>query len=255
MNESRRKGVAYALHTHHEPPQPKHIDVAMTNMGNFRGQFNLDKSGFDANMPGHQTEHEMVTRQAPRTVRSASGISLPVEVRHEMALMLDDHLCALNVALHQYTKHHWLTEGAESFLSLHHLLEEHIEKTMEHIDSVGERVARLGGVPTAHPVTQHELSYVKHETEGRYTMRDFLRNDLEHELKIQQMMRRQIARAHELKDFGTVEVLEEILKDREDLGYHLYSLLEDDTLVRGMRHLLDARDDIVQNQPNNRRLQ
>lgn len=50
----------------------------------------------------------------------------------------------------------------------------------------GERVARLGGVPTAHPVTQHELSYIKHEAEGRYTVRDYLRNDLEHELKMQQ---------------------------------------------------------------------
>ena len=75
-----------------------------------------------------------------------------------MALMLDDHMCALTVALHQYNKHHWLTEGAESFLSLHHLLDEHIEKTIEHIDKIGERVARLGGVPTAHPVAQHELS-------------------------------------------------------------------------------------------------
>lgn len=34
-----------------------------------------------------------------------------------------------------------------------------------------------------------------------------------------------------IKDWGTVEVLEDILVDREDLGYHLYSVLEDDTLV------------------------
>ena len=61
---------------------------------------------------------------------------------------------------------------------------------------------------------------------------DFLRNDLEHELKIQEMLRKQIKRAHELQDFGTVEVLEEVLVDREDLGYHLYSVLEDDTLTR-----------------------
>ncbi|MDP2872457.1 MAG: ferritin-like domain-containing protein [Bacillota bacterium] len=169
----------------------------MANLGNFKGTFNLKRSGFDPSMPGHQSDHEMIARQEPRTVKEhGAGIGLPVAVRREMALMLDDHLCALTVSLHQYQKHHWLTEGAEAFISLHELLEGHIEMTNKHIDAVGERVARLGGVPTAHPVTQHELSYVKHEAEGRYSMRDFLRNDLEHELKIQEMMRKQIRRAH-----------------------------------------------------------
>jgi starvation-inducible DNA-binding protein len=225
---------------------PSEIQKTVKNMGNFDGKFNLDKSGFDANMPGHKSKHSMVLRQEPRTVKKeSSGIGLPYKIRNEMALMLDDHMCALTVALHQYNKHHWLTEGAESFLSLHHLLDEHIDATQKHIDMLGERVARLGGVPTAHPVTQHELSYIKHEVEGRYTMRDFLRNDLEHELKLQDMMRKQITRAHALGDFGTVEVLEEVLLKREDLGYHLYSVLEDDTLVRGMEHLIDAKNNIA----------
>lgn len=226
------------------------LTATMTNLANFQGQFNLDKSGYNPNMPGHGTNHDMVTRQQPRTVKKVgAGIGLPYEVRLEMALQLDDHQCALNVALHQYRKHHWLTEGAEAFHSLHHLLDEHIEKTSKHIDDIGERVARLGGVPTAHPVTQHELSYIKHEVEGRHSMRDFLRNDLEHELKIQEMLRKTIRRAHELGDWGTVEVLEDILVEREDLAYHLYSVLEDDTLVRGMTHLLDGQNDLAGDRP------
>jgi starvation-inducible DNA-binding protein len=80
-------------------------------------------------------------------------------------------------------------------------------------------------------------------------MRDFLRNDLEHELKLQEMIRKQIKRAHELGDYGTVEVLEEVLKDREDLGYHLYSVLEDDSLVRGMQHMLQGQDDMAGDRP------
>lgn len=226
------------------------INKVMTDMTNFNGQFNLTKSGFDHNMPGHNTDHTMILRQQPRTAKKVGcGISLPVETRHEIGLMLDDHQCALTVSLHQYNKHHWMTEGAESFLSLHHLLDEHIDKTQKHIDMVGERVARLGVVPTAHMVTQHELSYIKHEVEGRYTMRDFLRNDLEHELKLQQMMRQTISRAHQLEDYGTVQVLEEVLLDREDLGYHLYSVLEDDTLARGMEHLLGAEHNLAGDRP------
>ena len=220
------------------------------NQGFSHDEFKLNQTGFNMAMPGHQSNHpnDMVLRQEPRTARKeGSGISLPYETRLEMGLMLDEHLCALNVALHQYTKHHWLTEGAESFGSLHHILDEHIDVTQDHIDRVGERVARLGVVPTAHPVTQHEISYIKHEVEGRYTMRDYLRNDLEHEIKIQGMMRKTIKRAHSLNDFGTVQVLEDILLKREDFGYHLWSLLEDDSLVRGMTHLLDGQNDIASN--------
>lgn len=205
----------------------------------------LDENKPKMSMPGMQPDHPMLKRQNPQTVKG-SGISLEHDTRMEMAYELDKHNCALHIALHQYNKHHWLTEGAESFGSLHHLLEEHIEKTMKHIDSIGERIARLGGIPTAHPVTQHEVSYIKHEAEGRYTMRDFLRNDLEHEMRMQMEMRRQIKRAHDLSDFGTVEVLEEVLLDREDLAYHIYSVLEDDTLVRGIA-------DVLKDQPPNRK--
>ena len=201
-------------------------------------QLDVNKEKQKMNLPGMKPDHPMVKRQEPQTVKG-SGISLSHDIRLEMAQKLDEHNCALHVALHQYNKHHWLTEGPESFLSLHHLLDEHVEKTVEHIDKIGERIARLGGIPTAHPVTQHELSYIKHEAEGRYTMRDMLRNDLEHEMKLQQKMREQIQRAHDLQDFGTVEALEEILLNREDLAYHLYSVLEDDTLVRGIEHVFD----------------
>lgn len=65
------------------------------------------------------------------------------------------------------------------------------------------------------------------------------------------MLRQTIARAHDLQDWGTVEVLEEVLLEREDLGYHLYSVLEDDTLVRGMSHLLNNVNDIAGDRPMN----
>jgi starvation-inducible DNA-binding protein len=62
-------------------------------------------------------------------------------------------------------------------------------------------------------------------------------------------MRKTIERAHQLKDYGTVQVLEDILVDREDLGYHLYSVLEDDTLVRGMAHLIGQDGNLAGDRP------
>jgi len=59
----------------------------MTNLANFQGQFNLDKSGYNPSIPGHGTNHDMITRQQPRTVKQVgAGIGLPYEVRLEMAL-------------------------------------------------------------------------------------------------------------------------------------------------------------------------
>ncbi|WP_353892265.1 ferritin-like domain-containing protein [Proteinivorax hydrogeniformans] len=210
----------------------------------------LDTNPNAPNLSGTTPDHKMVKRQEPQTVKG-SGISLDHDTRLEMAQMLDEHNCALHVALHQYNKHHWLTEGPESFLSLHHLLEEHVEKTVEHIDKIGERIARLGGLPTGHPEAQHQLSYIKHEAEGRFSMRDMLRNDLEHEINMQNKLRQQIDRAHQLKDFGTVEVLEEVLLTREDLAYHLYSCLEDDSLNRGLQHHVEAQDGMSHRKADN----
>jgi starvation-inducible DNA-binding protein len=122
----------------------------MSNLNNFTGTFNMDKSGFNPLLPGHETDHTMILRQQPRTVKQVgAGIGLPFEVRLEMALQLDDHQCALTVALHQYNKHHWMSEGAEGFLSIHELLNEHREKTQEHIDMEGERVASRGSTNSA----------------------------------------------------------------------------------------------------------
>ncbi|MGB8957347.1 MAG: hypothetical protein WCC10_18385, partial [Tumebacillaceae bacterium] len=86
-----------------ERQAPPDVQAMMQNLTNFEGRFNLNQSGFNPNMPGHSTDHNMILRQQPRTVKQVgAGISLPYEVRLEMALMLDDHQCALAVMGNQY---------------------------------------------------------------------------------------------------------------------------------------------------------
>ena len=59
---------------------PGDIQRTVQNMGNFQGKFNLDKSGFNTNMPGHTSSHDMVLRQQPRTVKKeGAGIGLPTK--------------------------------------------------------------------------------------------------------------------------------------------------------------------------------
>ncbi|MFT7931936.1 hypothetical protein ACMYLP_23160, partial [Salmonella enterica subsp. enterica serovar Enteritidis] len=66
------------------------IKKVTNNLNNFEGNFNLNKSGFDENMPGHTTDHNMILRQQPRTIKNInSGINLSNQTRQEIALMLD----------------------------------------------------------------------------------------------------------------------------------------------------------------------
>ena len=46
-------------------PTPTEYDANLVaqSMGNFEGQFNLTKSGFDLILPGHTSPHHMVLRQ------------------------------------------------------------------------------------------------------------------------------------------------------------------------------------------------
>jgi hypothetical protein len=58
---------------------PTDLKISVANAGNSQGAFNLNKSGFDKNMPGHTTNHELILRQPPRTVKKEGagiGISL-----------------------------------------------------------------------------------------------------------------------------------------------------------------------------------
>lgn len=42
------------------PPQPERdITLLSQNISNFRGNFNMDKSGFNPSMPGHTADHNM----------------------------------------------------------------------------------------------------------------------------------------------------------------------------------------------------
>ena len=100
---------------------PEAIAVVVSNLKNSEGKFNLDTSGFQPNTARHSTSHSnMILRQEPRTVKEyGADIGLPYETRLGMALMLDEYQCALHVAMHQYNKHHWMSEVAKSFVSLH----------------------------------------------------------------------------------------------------------------------------------------
>jgi starvation-inducible DNA-binding protein len=162
-----------------------------------------------------------------------NAVGLPEKAAKDLVGALDTHLAAYNVLYHQYHKHHWLVSGPQ-FRDLHVFFEEHYQQVHEHLDAVAERLTLLGGIPTCSPVEQEKLSYIRHEPEGLFRIREMLRLDLECERQVCIQLRRTIGRAAELEDYGTKRLLEGLLAAAEDRAHHVEHFLEPDSLEIGL---------------------
>lgn len=171
-------------------------------------------------------------RQALEETRD-NPIGLAPATAAEIARVLNVYLAGAYVLYHQYKKHHWVVEGPE-FWSLHKLLDEHAAGALEDADRVAERITALGAVPVAGPARQEELSPFKPEPEGIFDLRSMLENDLQAEETIIRSLRDSIRLAYDRGDYGTAELLQQVLLHHEVRAHNLDHLLGDETLARGL---------------------
>ena len=132
----------------------------------------------------------------------------------------------------QYQKHHFVVEGAE-FYSLHEFFNASYKEVQDHIHEIGERLDGLGGVPVATFSKLAELCCFEEETEGVYSCRQMVENDLKAEQAIITLIRRQASQAESLGDRGTRYLYEKILLKTEERAYHLGHFLAKDSLTLG----------------------
>src|SRR3954452_18688731 len=85
----------------------------------------------------------MSTTAVPQTFHS--GIDLPLNVRTTVTELLNGTLADLNDLKSQTKYAHWNVKGP-SFYSLHLLFDQLASGFDEHIDTIAERIASLGGV-------------------------------------------------------------------------------------------------------------
>lgn len=158
----------------------------------------------------------------------------PVELEHSITLPviegLNFLLASFYTLYHQYQKHHWVVEGTE-FGQLHDLFDGYGSATRGHAEELGERIDGLGGVPVSTPVRLQEMACFRIEEEGVFDCRTMLVNDLRAEAEIIKMLRRQIATAASLGDYGTEHFLKEMLVETEERAFHINHYLADDSLV------------------------
>ncbi|MDX5417600.1 MAG: DNA starvation/stationary phase protection protein [Hymenobacteraceae bacterium] len=159
-----------------------------------------------------------------------------------MAKELDRHLSSFITLFNQYHKHHWMVEGPQ-FRDLHLFFEDHYTQLHEQYDAIAERLTVMGYCPTCHPAKQIELSYIAHEAEGVFRIREMLKKDMEDEKTIAVELRKSIKLAFEHEDFATKALLEGILIKTEDRCHHIEHFLGEDGLSIG---LIATPEDIME---------
>jgi len=169
-------------------------------------------------------------RQRYGEVHESEALRVPEEKAAQLVDALNTDLAATYVLYHQIKKHHWLVEGAE-FRDIHEYLGEVAEDLEEGADMIAERAQALGGVPLSGGANYEEHAPVSPEDADAYDIRPSLENDLELFGDITEMLREHIQLANSLGDYGTDELLRDVLADVEEHGHHLEHYLEDDTLV------------------------
>ena len=129
----------------------------------------------------------------------------------------------------QYQKHHFVVEGAE-FYSLHEFFEDCYEQVQGHSHDLGERLNGLGGIPAASFSKLAELCCFTPESDGAYTCRQMVENDLAAEQAMIGLIRRLTAQAESLGDRATRYLYETMLLKTEERAYHLSHFLAPDSL-------------------------
>jgi starvation-inducible DNA-binding protein len=169
----------------------------------------------------------------PQQMIEDNPVGLSDEAVERLIPKLDEIQSTMWTMYHQYHKHHWLVEGPQ-FRDLHLQLEEFYEEVHEYIDRIAERVTALGGIPTSDPANQKKLSYVEHEPEGTYRVRQMLEHDRAAEKTLAVKVRESIDLALKHGDHGTKRELEKVLTKAENRAHHIDHFLGEDSLELGL---------------------
>lgn len=170
------------------------------------------------------------TRQAPGQVRD-NRLNLDDQTTREMVRLLNTDLASMWTLYHQYHKHHWIVEGAQ-FFELHLLLEAHYTELHDQFDVIAERINAIGGLPVTNPAEIQEQSYVQHEPPGMFDLREMLEHDVQAEGTIARQLREHIQAANQLGDYGSENILKEILQAGEKRAAFLQKHLQPESLTR-----------------------
>ena len=176
----------------------------------------------------HQHGHEI---QPFGTLRLLP-IALDASSRLQSCELINQVLADSIILYNLYKKHHWLMRG-QTFYQLHLLLDKHAGEQLELIDTMGERVQKLGGIAIADPRHVSEVTKVSRPPNGAEEVPMMLSRLLDtHELIITEL-RDAIKKTAENGDDGTNDMfVSQILRMNETQVWFLAEHLVDTPIVR-----------------------
>jgi starvation-inducible DNA-binding protein len=176
----------------------------------------------------HQHAHEIQ--------RYGQIVKLPIALSEKVcaaSVELLNQLLAETMTLRDlYKKHHWQVAGP-TFHQLHLLYDKHYAEQAALVDTIAERIQVLGGVSIAMAADVAEMSMIPRPPRGREEVPVQLSRLLEaHEMVIL-ATRSDAAKANDLGDFGTNDVLvSDVLRTNELQVWFLSEHLVDAPLVK-----------------------
>lgn len=142
---------------------------------------------------------------------------------------LNTDLASHFIIFFQLKKHHWLVEGSD-WKHIHAALDEYAKSIQGHADELAERVNLLGGIPLSNPSRFVEVSYVEYEGEDKMDLRMMLQNDLEAQQITIEQFRERIQFTKKNNDFGTEDVLKDMIGDHEEIAHEIDHYLKNASL-------------------------
>ncbi|HEY9385856.1 MAG TPA: ferritin-like domain-containing protein [Nitrososphaeraceae archaeon] len=124
-----------------------------------------------------------------------------------------------------------IVEGPD-WKRLHEALDKYAKAVTEAADELAERINLLGGIPISYPSKFSQLAYAKFEGGDKLDLRAMLENELYAEQIAIKNLRERIQFVQGNDDYGTDEMLKDILEDHEEVAHELDHYLKDSSLEK-----------------------
>ncbi|MFF9018892.1 Dps family protein [Streptomyces eurythermus] len=185
----------------------------------------------------HPHSSQPLLHQKGRVIQEFATLKqFPLGLSHDARMyscqQLNKTLADTRILHDLYKKSHWAVRGA-TFHQLHLLLDKHAEDQLALVDTLAERVHTLGGVAVGDPRHVAELTSVPRPPDGVEEVPAMLSRLLEAHETILVEAHRSAARANELGDDGTNDLLvSQVIRTGELQAWFLAEHLVDTPLVR-----------------------
>jgi len=145
---------------------------------------------------------------------NATRNTLPAAAREISTELLNSAVADLFDLYARTKQAHWNVRG-HSFFALHRLLDEFATTLQEYIDAAAERVTALGGYVegTLRETVKHSRLHQTEEPESKSGERDWIRELADVHAECSDHVRAAVQRVTSARDFGTADLLTDLLRE------------------------------------------